>query len=388
MISSKTSRQGTGYFIRMSQPWRIVSVDKTMNRVAFNRFTYDQTRRPLKNGLWATVDFSSSGISLSARRALVGCVRIGKISPNLAQGIVDEYRLSVGPSGKIVATLHALLMANSPSLRDVFRDPMRGILTTPFHQGLFGENVDFVEAIDDLATNDEATERDTLGQYIELYLRCRRLLVGLAFNLERGMPAIQTATWTPSEDFFVWWRSQWIETIEIQYSPDAAPVSFQVPANLPEAKSASIRRAVTVVAQEYDLLASTLGRPQDTTASFIQSFVAELLDGLSGLLLNRFCEASCLNGSCPGDSSSAFDGVITTTIISAAGHPTRSRYLKEVHVGQVKFHDVFSRFFALPRQDVSLTKDGFLYSLDTLGTCPFPDRGYLWVAEIGEEPTT
>lgn len=357
-----------GYYLRLRQPWRIAPQGDGLAVVTFSRLGYDAARRPLQRRLRAALDFSATAIALPARRALVACVRLGKIEPDQAQGLVDEFSLAVPGCSAAPATLRDLLLAIGKPLLAAFDDPMRGVLTTPLHRGLFGADEGFVAALDRLAAIDMAGELDALGAYIELYLRCRRVIIASALSIAGEMPAFTAAEIHTTEDFFVWWRRQWTQSVDIRLPPDDVLVSLPMPAGLPKARADAVRRAVMAIARDHAGLARVLRRAPGATAAFTLEFTAELFNGLASLLLNRHGGARCPRAE-----------TITTTLVGASGYPTRAKRVKQVDLGAERLRDVYGRFFAERRLDVVLPRSGRVLALAELGACPFPDHGYAWV---------
>jgi hypothetical protein len=365
-----TPELGPGYHVRMRQPWRLASPADGQDVVRFYRLVYDAARRPLKQRSRATLDFSGTPVAAPARRALVACVRLGKIDPEQAGAIVDEFRLSAAAAQVgAPATLRDFLSVIGKPLLDAFDDPMRGVLTTPLYRGLFGAGTGFVGALDRLAAIDMASGLDTLGDYVEFYLRCRRAIIALALSMGGEMPAFTEAEIHTTEDFFVWWRRQWTQSVGVHLPPDAVPVSLPMPASLPKARVDAVRRAVTAVAREHARLARALGSAPGATQAFVLDFTAELFNGLASLLLNGYGGARCPRAE-----------TITATLVTASGYPTPAKQVKRLDIGPDRFSDVYRRFFAERRRESILPLSGQVLALTEFGACPFPDHGYTWVA--------
>jgi hypothetical protein len=352
-------------YIRPIHPWKMVTANISDVTIEFERTIYNKDKKD-HHHIIETLDFSQTNIPEYTRLCLITYIFLGKISPLHTQSIISEYKLFCNTEINHTPprTLRDFLPLLSIGLPDVFDDPLQGVLTGPFHDGLFGRDKKLIEALESISNSQNDGGKEPLMLYVKTYTKCRQYILDMAFGVARNIPSLTNAEIHSGEEFFTWWRRQWNWEIRINVS-EAEVITLLMP-SLSEKLTTVITKIIQGIADDYGRLACLLGRPQEVVKDFIQAFVIELNDGLINLPLNQYGRQLC-----PVAKN------LETGIKSSAGYPTVSPYIKEVNVAGHVLEDVFKRFFSVREKGFLLPRTQSTIIISQLGSCPFPDYGFM-----------
>jgi len=353
-------------YIRLLRPWNMVNSDTNDAVIVFERTMYNRDKNS-DHKTTEVLDFSQTDISEHIRLCLITYIILGKISPSHAGAIINEYKIYLASAAhhQTPKTLTDFLSLLSAGLLGVFNDPMQGVLTGPFHQGLF-EDKKLVDAFDYVHNTWNSELKEILTLYFKTYTKCRQYVLDMALSMARDIPSLANDEIHSGEEFFTWWRRQWSREIRIHISEKEA-ISLFLP-DLPEKTITMTTKIIQDIANDYRRLADLLDRPSNVVQEFIQSFVIELNEGMVNLPLNQYGK-----GSCPAAKD------LETEIKSSAGYPTTSPYIKEVRIAGHVLEDAFKRFFAIKYKSFLLPRTQSTIIISQLGGCPFPDYGFMGV---------
>jgi hypothetical protein len=208
---------------------------------------------------------------------------------------------------------------------------------------------------------------DPLLAYARFYVRCRRTILHLGLVLARSLPALAPRS-GGSDDFFAWWRTRQTQRTHIDPAP-CGSLSLGFPPELPASKAAAVTGVVANLAREHERLATRLGRASSATRDFIAAFAVELLDGTANLLLNGRDGSRCPRAD-----------QIAVALVCPHRYSTRAQAVKAVELEGAPFEDCFGRFFAAAETRLRLPRSGREIAIRRLGTCPFPDGGFVAAA--------
>ena len=382
-------------YVRPLEGWELLGDPAADPVLRFARRWY---REPGGHPALARAEVESSALAPAARRALAAFVLLGTVSPTDAAAMAAEAAAESSESGFLGRKPAAELCSTEPStpcstacsaafspveelacgfarlhpqLPAALDDPMRGVLATPLHESLFPSGCGLLAAFERLRTVRTDDIADPLLAYPRFYLRCRQTLLHLALVLARNLPALAPTSAGPDTDFFAWWRTRWTQRTTIQLAMGGS-VSMGFPQELPPSKARTITGAVGTLALEHERLAALLGRAASATHVFIDALATELLDGAAGLLLNGREGTRC-----PRPEQ------IVVKHERSHGYPTRAQVAKKVLLEGAPFEDCFGRFFAATETRLRLPRSGREITVLRLGTCPFPDYGFV---AAGSEP--
>ncbi len=354
---------GAGH-VRPIHPWSLAGASDPRHVVlALERSVYD-TNRKNRHTASEVLDFSDTGIPEHIRLCLVAYVLLGKLQPSHAQSLIREYTACDRAAAHLTApaSLRDFLSRLDTGLLRVFDDPMQGVLTRPFHHGLFGDT-SLVEALDFLNAAHPREYSDIVALYAALYTTCRQHVLDMAFSMARSTPSLTQAEIDSGEEFFAWWRQRWHKDIHITIS-ESRNVTLFLP-GIPDKSLVAITKVIQEICDDYAKLARLLGRPDEAVEDFVRTFVVELNEGMINLPLNQYGGPRC-----PAAQE------LDTRIRSSEGYPTTVPHVKEVSVAGVVLEDVFKRFFPVRERHFLLPRTRETITVSQLGSCPFPDYGF------------
>lgn len=348
--------------IRPLRPWSIVSVGES--KVVFERRVYEKSRKS-NHKITETLDFSQTDISEHIRQCLITYISLGKISPSHVRLLISEYKMhrSTASDRTTPKTLKEFLSLLSARLPDAFDDPMQGVLTRPFHKGLF-EDKSLMDALEQIHTIQNKANKELFMLYFKTYTKCRQTIMDMAFSMAREIPSLTDADIHSGEEFFSWWRRRCNREIRIDLSNNEEIALF-LP-DLPEQLLSMLTKIIQDITNDYARLAYLLRRPLEDVKEFIRAFVIELNEGMINLPLNQYGKERC---------PAAKD--LETSIKSSAGFPTTSACIKEVSIAGHVLEDAFKRFFSIKYKSFLLPRTQSEIIIAQLGGCPFPDYGFM-----------
>lgn len=351
-------------YIRHIHPWSIVTADISDVVLVFERTIYNKSKKS-QHKIIEILDFSQTNISEYIRLCFITYIILGKISPSHVQSIVNEYKLygSTLTNPTHPTTLKDFLSRLNTRLLDVLDDPMQGVLTRPFHQGLFDNGKTLIDSLEFLNTTHNQSYKELLILYFKLYTKCRQHILDMAFSMARSTPSLKNLEIYSGDEFFSWWRQKWNKEIYINLS-EIKRITLFLP-DLPEKSIIMITKVIQDISDDYGKLARLLGCPDDVIKDFIQAFVVELNEGMVNLPLNQ-----CGKQQCPTAQK------LETSIKSSKGYPTIVPYVKEVSVTGIVLEDIFKRFFLVKNKSFLLPRTQNTIVISQLGNCPFPDYGF------------
>ena len=352
------------HYIRLLRPWSIVNSDIRNDVIMFERTIFN-TNKNRDHKTSETLDFSQTDISEYIRLCFASYIILGKITPPNAQSIIDEYKIyhATAAHHNSPETLKDFLSLLSDGLLGVFDDPMQGVLTGPFHKGLFDDET-LVNAFDSVCSTTNNKSQDILIFYSKAYTKFRQYILDIAFCMAREIPSLTDEEIHSGEEFFTWWKHRWNRKIQIRIS-EKEVIPLFLP-DLPEKTITMTTKIIQGITNDYDQLAQLLDRPHAVVQDFIRSFVIELNEGMVNLPLNQYGKEAC---------PVAKD--LETEIKRSAGFPTTAPYIKEVRIGSRVLEDVFKRFFAVKQASMILPRTQQTIVISQLGGCPFADYGFI-----------
>jgi hypothetical protein len=377
-------------YVRPLEGWELLSDPAADPVLRFERRWYHE---PGGHPALARAEVESSALAPALRRALAAFVLLGTVSPTDAAAIAAEAAAessesgssgrgksadelcSTGPCSTPFSTVDELARGFArlhPQLPAALDDPMRGVLATPLHESLFPSGCGLLAAFERLRTLRTDDVEDPLLAYPRFYLHCRQTILHLGLVLARNLPALAPTSAGPDADFFAWWRTRWTQRATIELAAGGS-VSMGFPPELAPSKATAITGAVGKLGLEHERLAARLGCAASATRGFIDALATELLDGAASLLLNGREGARC-----PRPEQ------IVVKLERSHRYPTRARVAKMLLLEGVPFQDCFGRFFAATEARLRLPRSGREITVWRLGTCPFPDYGF--VAAAREAP--
>jgi hypothetical protein len=375
-----SSRADASAYVRQLEGWEIEGDPAADPLLRFRRRVYDADRA---NPTTRRAHVDAAALSPPLRRALAAFVLLGSLSPGDAGALAAEAGAAAGepPEGALredprrgggeLARQLARIHAQLPEALD---DPMTGVLAAPLHESLFPSGCGLLGALDRLGSVRVPRGEVAPLAYPRLYVGCRQTLLHLGLVLARALPALRAGETPAGSDFFAWWRTRWTQRVEVAIA-GALPATVGLPAELPSPRVSAIARAVARLAAQHGRLATSLGRGDESTRGFVAAFVAELLDGAANLLLNERAGRRC-----PRPEQ------IEVELQRPHPHPTRARVAKLVRIEGIPFEDCFGRFFAAGETRLRLPRAGREITVWRLGTCPFPDYGFLRAVDEVDPP--
>lgn len=353
-------------YIRPLRHWEALASGLDDAAVAFQRTVYDADKN-FRHKETERLDFSRTDVSEHIRLCFSAYIVLGKLSPADAQSVINEYEIysRAAVDGAPAQSFRDFLSRVSKELPGVFDDPMQGVFTRPFHEGLF-DNRNLLDALDVVLPAVALLDGNAvhpLRLYFETYTKCRQRLLDMAFSMARTFPSLREDEIHSGEEFFTWWRRRWDREIRIAL-PDQT-ISLLLP-SVPEKTLATLTKIIQNVTDDYATLARLLGRPADAVTKFVHAFVTELNEGMVNLPLNQLGQERC---------PVAKD--LETSIKSSAGYPTTSPFIKEVNISGRVLEDAFKRFFAVKQKKFLLPRTQKQVCVSQLGGCPFPDYGFV-----------
>jgi hypothetical protein len=365
-------------FVRPIEGWELLGDPSTDPVLRFECRWYLE---PGGHPQASTAQVEATAFTPCLRRALAAFVLLGTVSPTDVAAIAAEAAAAASEGGSragapsvergapptLAGGLARGFARLHPQLPAALDDPMRGVLATPLHVSLFPGGGGLLAAFERLLALEPAGVEDALLAYPRFYRRCRQAILHLGLLLARNLPALAPSSSGP-DDFFTWWRTRWTRRATIELSAGGG-VSIGFPEELPAIKAAAITAVLAKLALDHERLAARLDRA-GATRDFIDALAAELLDGAASLLLNGREGARC-----PRPEQIA--------VSRERGHryPTRAQVAKKVQLDGAPFEDCFGRFFAATETRLRLPRSGREVTVWRLGTCPFPDYGF-----VGFEP--
>lgn len=351
-------------YIRPLRPWRIVTADIRDARIVFERTIYNRDRKP-DHKTTEFLDFSQTDISEYIRLCLITYIMLGKISPPHVQQVLNEYKVYHCDAGNPEApkSLREFLSRMDDSLPGILDDPMQGVLTRPFHENLFGSDRTLMDALEFSHSTQGHQFKEIFELYFKSYIKCRQYIIDMAFSMARDTPSLTHAEIHSGEEFFSWWKRRCNREIRIKVSEDKI-IPLYLP-GIPERSITMLTRVIQDIANDYRKLASLLGRPE-AAREFILDFGIELNEGMVNLPLNQYGKEMC---------PAAKDMEIRME--SSKGYPTRASHIKDVFIAGHVVEDAFKRFFSANYKRFLLPRTQSQIVVCQLGSCPFPDYGFL-----------
>ncbi len=342
-------------YIRPLRGWDMTASGLGDAGFVFQRAVYDADKN-FRRKETVSLDFSRVDVSAHIRLCLSAYIVMGKLWPADAQSLINENEMA---SPAAVASFREFLAGLDGGLPNVFDDPMQGVFTRPFHEGLFGAHT-LLDALDLMRD----AQGGLLRLYFETYTKCRQRLLDMALSMARTFPSLREDEIHSGEDFFVWWRRRWTREIRIVLPDDGAATLSMPP--VPEKTLATLTRIIQEATDDYARLARLLGRPAEAVRGFVHAFVAELNEGMVNLPLNQLGQQQC---------PVAKD--LETSVKSSVGYPTTAPFVKEVTARGRVVEDAFKRFFAVKQKKFLLPRTQKQICVLQLGGCPFPDYGFV-----------
>ena len=370
-------------YLRPLEGWALFGCPGAEPVLRFARRCY---RQPGEQAVLERAEVDCSALAPALRRALAALVLLGTISPADCAAIATEAAESgeagsergkpVAEPGSTAGELVQGFARIHPQLPGALDDPMRGVLATPLHESLFPSGGGLLAAFERLLTMGTDGAADPLLAYARFFVGCRQTILHLGLVLARSLPPLSPASGAPAMDFFSWWRTRWTQRTSIVLAlGDSLALGF--PPDLTASTATAITGAIAKLALEHERLAVRLGCAPHVTRTFIDAFVIEMLDGAANLLLNG------REGSrCPRPQQ------IAVKLERGHRYPIRAQVLKTIRLEGTPLEDCFARFFAAPETRLRLPRSGREITVWRLGTCPFPDYGFVAAAgESGPPPS-
>ncbi|HEV8239615.1 MAG TPA: hypothetical protein VGS57_09620 [Thermoanaerobaculia bacterium] len=362
--------------MRPLEGWELLEDPAAGQMLRFARRCY---RHPGAKPVREEAGVNASALPPTLRRALATFVLLGTVDPADAGAIAaeasaearegraerDRPAAEAGSAPGVLARGFARLHPRLPAALD---DPMRGVLTTPLHESLFSAGCGLLPACERLLALGLDDGEDPLLAYARFYVRCRRTVLHLGLALARSLPAL-TPRLGGSDDFFAWWRTRQTQRTRIDPARSGS-LSLGFPPELQASKAAAVTGVVANLAREHERLATRLGRASSATRDFIAAFAVELLDGTANLLLNGREGSRCPRAD-----------QIAVALVRPHRYSTRAQVVKTIELEGTPFEDCFGRFFAAAETRLRLPRSGREIAVRRLGTCPFPDCGFVAAAE-------